>query len=127
MKELENKTVEFRCRMRGRHYEAMAKLCAEIEWFKDYGVAILVGILVLAGLIFGIWCIVDADHKLDERYRYQIKVNHARSYDMYRTNSYTIGDDYIEFYIKDDPERHMIVVKGNNITITDHLNKEEDK
>lgn len=27
MKELENKIVEFRCRMCGRHYEAMAKLC----------------------------------------------------------------------------------------------------
>lgn len=102
------------------------KICSEIEWFKDYGVAILVTILVLAGLIFGIWCIIDVDYKLDEKYRYQITVHYARSYGMYRTNSYTMRDDYIEFYIKDDPEKHMIIMKGDNVMIVDHLN-EEDK
>lgn len=34
-------------------------------------------------------------------------------------------DDYIDFYIKDDPEKHMIVMKGDNVTIVDHLNKED--
>ena len=99
-------------------------LCAGIEWFKDYGITILIGILVLAGVIFGIRWLIDLDHKLDEKYRYQIRVQYSRSYDTYRTNSYTMGDDYIEFYIKDDPERHMIVMKGNNVTITDHLDME---
>ena len=26
-----------------------------------------------------------------------------------------------------DPEKHMIVMKGDNVTIVDHLNKEEDE
>lgn len=101
------------------------KLCAVIEWFKDYGIAVLIGILVLAGLTFSIWWLIDRDHKLDEKYRYQIKVQHAKYSDTYRTNSYTMRDDYIEFYIKDDPEKHMIIMKGDNLTITDHLNKEK--
>lgn len=99
------------------------RLCAGIDWLKDYGVVALICILVLAGLIFGVWWLIDTDHKLDEKYRYQIRVSRTNYTDMYRTNGYTMGDDYIEFYIKDDPERHMIVMKGNNITITDNLNK----
>lgn len=92
------------------------KLCAIIEWFKDYGAAVLIIILVLAG--------IDVDRKLDEKYRYLIKVQYAKYSDTYRTNSYTMRDDYIEFYIKDNPEKHMIVMNGDNITITDHLKKE---
>lgn len=101
------------------------KLCSGIKWFKDYGITILVSILVLAGLIFGIWWLIDLDHKLDEKYRYQIQVNCTKYHDTYRTNSYTMRDDYIEFYIKDDPERRMIVMKGNNVAITDHLDRED--
>lgn len=103
------------------------KLCAVIDWFKGYGVAMLICLLVLAGLIFGIWWLIDTGRKLDEKYRYQIRVHRDKYSDVYRTNSYTMGDDYIEFYIKDDQEKHMIVMKGDNITIVDHLNKEEDK
>ena len=99
-------------------------LCAVIDWFEGYGVAMLICLLVLAGLIFGIWWLIDADRKLDEKYRYQINVHHAKYSDIYRTNSYTMGDDYIDFYIKDDPEKHMIVMKGDNVSIVDHLNKE---
>lgn len=101
-------------------------LCAGIEWLKEHGVTWLICILVLAGVIFGVWWIIDVDHKLDEQYRYLIKVHYAKYSDVYRTNSYTMGDDYIEFYIKDDPEQHMIVMKGDNVTITDHLNKEDE-
>lgn len=100
------------------------KLCAVIDWFEGYGVAMLIGILVLAGLIFGVWWLIDADHKLDEKYRYRIKVQYDGYADTYRTNSYTMGDDYISFYVRDDPEKHMIVMKGDNVTITDHLKKE---
>jgi hypothetical protein len=75
-------------------------------------------------MIFGVWWLIDTDHKLDEKYRYQINVHHAKYSDTYRTNSYTMGDDYIDFCIKDDPEKHMIVMKGDNVTIVDHLNKE---
>ena len=98
------------------------RLCAGIEWLKDCGVAVLIGILVLVGLIFGIWWLIDTDCKLDNKYRYQIKVQHAKYYDMYRTNSYTMGYDYIEFYIKDDPEKHMIVMRSNDVTIVDNVN-----
>jgi hypothetical protein len=100
------------------------RLCAVIDWFDGYGVAMLISILVLAGMIFGVWWLIDTDHKLDEKYRYQINVHHAKYSDTYRTNSYTMGDDYIDFYIKDDPEKHMIVMKGDNVTIVDHFNKE---
>lgn len=101
------------------------RLCAVIYWFKDKGVGILISILVLAGGIFSIWWLIDTDHKLDEKYRYQIKVRHDKYSNIYRTNSYTMGDDYIEFYIKDDPEKHIIIMKGDNVTIVDHVNKED--
>ena len=100
------------------------KLCAVIDWFKCYGVAMLICLFILTGLIFGIWWLIDTDRKLDEKYRYKIKVCHAKYSDSYRTNSYTMGDDYIDFYIKDDPEKHIIVMKGDNVTIFDHLDKE---
>lgn len=92
------------------------KLCAVIDWFKGYGGDLFFCLLALTGLIFGIWWLIDTDRKLDEKYRYQINVHYAKYSDTYRTNSYTMGDDQ---------EKRMIVMKGDNVTIVDHLNKED--
>ena len=95
-----------------------------VEHWRLFGVFICCALL--GGLGWLVWWLIDTDHKLDEQYRYCIKVHHHKYSDIYRTNGYTMGDDYIEFYIKDDQEKHIIVMKGDNVTITDHL-KEENK